>query len=92
MGGKGWGQGRTLHSGAFQGSLGPRLQTAACLCTLVHDCSRSALLHLHILQITSRVCDVLSARCAAGGRGCEVEVSEAAMRITLDLIGMTGYG
>ena len=44
------------------------------------------------MQITSRVCDVLAARCAAGGGGCEVEVSEAAMRITLDLIGLAGYG
>lgn len=51
-------------------------------------------LHLQPLptQATSAVCDVLAARCAAGGGECEAEVSEAAMRITLDLIGTTGYG
>lgn len=36
--------------------------------------------------------DVLAERCAAGGGACEMEVSEVAMRITLDLIGMTGFG
>ena len=36
--------------------------------------------------------DVLAQCCAAGGGACEMEVSEVAMRITLDLIGMTGFG
>ncbi|PRW59761.1 cytochrome P450 [Chlorella sorokiniana] len=45
-----------------------------------------------LLEITDTVCDVLAARCTAGGGACEAEVSETAMRITLDLIGMTGYG
>jgi len=42
------------------------------------------------LQVTSEVCDVLAAKVAAGQQ--EVEVAEAAMRITLDVIGFTGYG
>ena len=42
-------------------------------------------------QITSELCDVLAAK-VGGDEGATVDVAEAAMRITLDVIGTTGYG
>lgn len=43
-------------------------------------------------QITNELLDVLAAQARDGGGTAEVEVAEAAMRTTLDLIGEVGYG
>lgn len=45
-----------------------------------------------LAQITNELCDVLAAQAAAAGGSAEVDVAEAAMRCTLDLIGDVGYG
>jgi len=43
-----------------------------------------------LLHVTNELCDVLAGKVAAGQD--VVEMSEAAMRVTLDVIGSTGYG
>ncbi|KAL4859226.1 Acyl-coenzyme A oxidase [Chlorella vulgaris] len=43
-----------------------------------------------LLRVTNELCDVLAGKVAAGQD--VLEMSEAAMRVTLDVIGSTGYG